>query len=39
LESFLDRYEDRIAVLTVLDDELAKELGTPASQRKSDAAP
>ena len=39
LESFLDRYEDRIAVLTVLDAELAKELGTPASQRKSDAAP
>nr|WP_321441535.1 hypothetical protein [uncultured Hyphomonas sp.] len=39
LESFLDRYEDRIAVLTVLDAELAKELGTSGSRRESDAAP
>ena len=39
LNSYLKRYEDRVAVLTDLDAELAKELGTPASQRKSEAAP
>ena len=39
LESFLDRYEDRIAVLTVLNAELTKELGTSGSRRESDAAP
>ena len=39
LESFLDRYEHRIAVLTVLDAELTKELGTSGSRRESDAAP
>ncbi|MEQ9506161.1 MAG: hypothetical protein RLO80_07795 [Hyphomonas sp.] len=38
LESFLDRYEDRIAVLTALDAELAEELGTPGSRRESEAA-
>ena len=38
LESFLDRYEHRIAVLTVLDAELAKELGPSGLRRESDAA-
>ncbi|WP_084420043.1 hypothetical protein [Henriciella litoralis] len=39
LESYLQRYEDRIAVLTVLDAELTKELGTSGSPRESEVAP
>jgi hypothetical protein len=39
LNSYLRRYRERIAVLTVLDDELTKELGTSGSRRKRDAAP
>lgn len=39
LNSYLKRYEDRIAVLTVRDAELTKELGTSDSQRERDAAP
>lgn len=35
LYSYLRRYEDRIAVLTVLDAELATELGASGSQRAS----
>ena len=38
LESFLDRYEDRIAVLTALDAELTEELGPSGSPRESEAA-
>jgi hypothetical protein len=39
LDSFLRRYEDRIAVLTELDAELTKDLGTSDSRRKREAAP
>ena len=39
LESFLDRYEHRIAVLTVLDAELTKELGTSGARREDETAP
>ena len=39
LESFLDRYEDRVAVLTALDAELTMELGNSETLHESDEAP
>lgn len=39
LNSYLKRYEDRIIVLTELDAELTKELGTSHSRRKRETAP
>lgn len=39
LNSYLQRYAARIAVLIELDAELTKELGTSSSRRESDAAP
>ena len=37
LNSYLRRYKERIAVLTDLDAELAKELGMSRSRRESEA--